>query len=527
MSTPSRRGSGPGDGDLSRLVGALVGGKYRIKRLLGHGGMGSVYKAENVAIGRTVALKMLHAHLADDDVTLVRFQREARAAASAGHEHVVEVLDMGVEPSGAPYIVKEYVRGQSLAQALVQGPVLAIERAARIAGSILEGLAAVHARGIVHRDLKPENVMLTSKSGEADFVKLFDFGISTFVEAMLDPRAPTDLTPSGRTMGTPFYASPEQIQGDRGRDARVDVYATGVLLYQMLAGCRPFEQPTFPELCRAILERIPTPLPAVRADVPTELDAVVQRALAKSPGDRFQSALEMAHALVPFGAAVPRQEPDPTDTFTRDMRDLRAREVRLPAARREDPPREGADAVRGEVVRVVLDSLRDRLGGPRYERLIDEADDAVRAVLRGRIDPAGWYPGATLSVLESADRDYAAGDRHMIADAGRLLARRAIGPGSRDAIVRTVTPELLFAMAADLWRRFFASGEAEVTTAARGLGRLQVTGAVRPTLARSVAMMGFLDEALTQAGARDVDVRLASAAALGDPSDVYEATWSS
>jgi hypothetical protein len=115
----------------------------------------------------------------------------------------------------------------------------------------------------------------------------------------------------------------------------------------------------------------------------------------------------------------------------------------------------------------------------------------------------------------------------MIADAGRLLARRAIGPGAGDAIVRTVTPELLFAMAADLWRRFFASGEAEVTTAARGLGRLRVTGAVPATLARSVAMMGFLDGALTQAGARDVDVRLASSAALGDPCDVYEATWSS
>jgi len=341
--------------------------------------------------------------------------------------------------------VMEYVRGQSLDKVLATEPPFAIARAVRIAGSILEGLAAVHARGIVHRDLKPENVMLTTKGGDPDFVKLFDFGISTFSEAMLDPHASTDLTPSGRTMGTPFYASPEQIQGERGRDARVDIYATGVLLYQMLAGRRPFEEKTFPELCRAILERAAAPLSDARPDVPAGLEAVVRGALAKKPEARFQTALEMAQALVPFGAKIPRQEPEPTDTFTWDMRELKAREAQLrsAAAQRDgEPVRDASDGVRGEVLRVMLESLRARLGGPRYERLIDESHAAVRAVLRGPIDPAAWYPGTTLSVLETADRDYAAGDRRMLADAGRLLAQRTIGPGSRDAIVRTVTDGL-------------------------------------------------------------------------------------
>jgi serine/threonine protein kinase len=532
MLTPSGRDGDVQPGAFSSLVGSVVGGKYRIKRLLGHGGMGSVYKAENVAIGRTVALKILHTHLADDGTTLARFQREARIAASAGHEHVVEVLDMGVEPTGAPFIVMEYVRGQSLSKLLTSGgPPIPVERAARIAGGILSGLAAVHSRGIVHRDLKPENVMLTTKNGVADYVKIFDFGISTFVEALLDPSAPFDLTPSGRTMGTPYYASPEQIQGERGRDARVDIYAVGVLLYEMLAGHKPFAQKSFPELCRAILDGRPAPLRAFRDDVPAELERIVLRALSKSPLERFQKAGHMEQALVPFGADPPREEPEPTDTFTWDMRELRAREALMRDAdghiESKPPPSEEEDGVRGEVLRAMLDHLRDRLGGPRYERLLDDSEPAVAKALRRKIDPAAWYPGSLLAVLEHADLEYAGGEMRMIADTGRQLARRAIGRGSREAMLRTVTPELVFAMSAELWSRFFAVGEAKVSTAARGLGRLEIGKVSRPSLSRTVAMMGFLDEALITAGARGVDVRLASSTALGDPSDVLEATWSS
>ncbi|MBC7174386.1 MAG: serine/threonine protein kinase, partial [Polyangiaceae bacterium] len=143
-------------------AGATIAGKYRVRRLLGQGGMGAVYKAENTAIGRTVAIKVLHPHLADDGITLARFQREARAAASVGHKHVVEVLDLGVEASGAPYLVMEYVRGKSLGKLIeTEGPIEP-RRAARICGQVLSGLAAVHDRKILHRDLKPENVFLTA-----------------------------------------------------------------------------------------------------------------------------------------------------------------------------------------------------------------------------------------------------------------------------------------------------------------------------------------------------------------------------
>ena len=243
-------------------VGSTVAGKYRIKRLLGHGGMGNVYKAENMSIGRTVALKLLHPHLADDGVTLARFQREARVAAAAGHAHVVEILDMGIESHGAPFLVMEYVRGKSVAKVLRSEGPIPWQRAVDIAGQVLAALGAVHARGIVHRDLKPENVLLTVRNGRQDFVKVFDFGVAAFVETAWDATREPDLTPSGRTMGTPYYASPEQLSGSSGRDARVDLYAVGVLLYEMIAGHRPFNGKNFPDLCRQIMSADPTPLRA-------------------------------------------------------------------------------------------------------------------------------------------------------------------------------------------------------------------------------------------------------------------------
>ena len=506
-------------------VGSVIAGKYRVKRLLGHGGMGAVYKAENLSIGRTVAVKVLHPHLADDGVTLARFQREARAAASVGHGHVVEVLDLGVEASGAPFLVMEYVRGKSVEKLLTSEGTLSPRRACDIAGQVLDGLAAVHARGIIHRDLKPENILLTVRHGRTDFVKIHDFGVATFVEGARDPNGPHDLTPSGRTMGTPYYAAPEQLAADgRGLDARVDLFAVGVVLFEMVAGHRPFLADNFADLCRQILHDEPPPLRVFTKHVPEALERVICKLLSKQAADRYPDATAAIEALVPFGARPPLDDdPEPTDTFTVDLRELRERERQIQDS--EPPPAIHAaeDDVRGEVVVGIREFLKHQLGEAVVGELIAAAPPEIHARYVAGIDRTEWYPDDVLQLLELADRRFGDDDRTLIADAGRFFARALFTQGH---FPRGATPELLFSTLSDLWKRFFRGGTPRVLKLGRGYGLLEVSGHPSPRLARSVAMVGFLDQGMRLAGAREVDARLSKAAALGDPFDLYEASWS-
>ncbi|MCA9579964.1 MAG: serine/threonine protein kinase, partial [Myxococcales bacterium] len=190
------------------LVGRVIANRYRILALIGEGGMGAVYVAEHLLIGRKVAVKRLHPELAGDEKAVARFQREARAAGATGHEHVVEILDLGFGDDGAPYLVMEYLRGRSLAQVLDAEGRLAAGRACRIVGQVLAALSAVHARGVVHRDLKPDNILLSRRGADSEFVKVVDFGISKIRQEDGDPKH--DLTRTGVMLGTPFYMSPEQ-----------------------------------------------------------------------------------------------------------------------------------------------------------------------------------------------------------------------------------------------------------------------------------------------------------------------------
>ena len=519
--TPDPSGAVPGP--VASLVGALIAEKYRLRRLVGRGGMGTVYKAENVAIGRTVALKILHPHLADDAIALARFQREARAAASIGHENIVEILDMGLEPSGACFLVMEYVRGKSLQAALREGGPFPVERAAHVAGQALAALAAAHREGILHRDLKPDNVLLSARSGRAELVKLFDFGLAAFVDAARDPSGHGELTPSGRAMGTPTYASPEQLLGTRARDARVDLYAVGVLLFEMLAGRPPFVAWRFPELCRAITTDPPPTFASLGVAVPPALEAVVQRALAKRPAARFESAEAMIEALIPFGAAPLEAEVEATDTLTMELREVRARELLLGGEQVRQSP---TPVVRGEVLAALLEFAEGALDPAGYAALLATDPGLGRALRAGLVEDA-LYPGGFLRVLEQIDRDRGRGDRRLLAEAGRHLARRAFVRRDKDLLLRSLTPELFFSLVPELWVRYFAAGEARVVKVGRGYGRVEIGGMPDAFLARSVAIAGYLDEGLRMAGARDVDVRLASSAALGDPMDVFEAAWSS
>jgi eukaryotic-like serine/threonine-protein kinase len=282
----------------------VIDGKYRIVRLLGEGGMGAVYEGENTLIHRRVAIKVLHAHVAKNAEAAQRFEREAQAAGRIGSEHIVEVLDLGSLPNGDRYMVMEFLEGESLSQRIRSHGRLSPEELAPIAMQMLDALAAAHGAGIVHRDLKPDNVyLLKSRRGRADFVKLLDFGISKF--NLLNKDSGFSMTRTGAVMGTPFYMAPEQAKGSRTLDLRVDLYSAGVILYEALSGRVPFQAETFNELLFKIALESPMPLEQVVPEMDPGVAAVVSRAMAREPDQRFQTALEFRAAIETWFAGGP------------------------------------------------------------------------------------------------------------------------------------------------------------------------------------------------------------------------------
>jgi serine/threonine-protein kinase len=281
--------------DHDERVGLVVADRYRIARVLGVGGMGGVYEAEHLLIGKKVALKCLHREYARDRDIVERFKREARAATLIGNDHIIDVTDMGDLPDGAPFLVMEYLAGKPLAAVCEQGP-MPIRRCVHIARQICSALGAAHDKGIVHRDLKPENVFLVERNGDPDFVKVLDFGISKMHSSGVDK----GLTRTGMAMGTPSYMSPEQAQGSKSVDHRTDIWALGVILYEMLAARRPFDADSYPLLLMNIVATDPDPIAWYRKDLPPGLADLVMRCLIKDQGTRVGSMRELSDGLAAF-----------------------------------------------------------------------------------------------------------------------------------------------------------------------------------------------------------------------------------
>jgi serine/threonine-protein kinase len=279
----SDEAAGPG----STYVGYIIDERYRIEGVLGRGGMGVVYRARHEVIDKLVAIKIL---LPTEDGDVVeRFVNEARAATAIGNAHIVDTVDFGALPDGSTYFVMEYIEGRTLAKIIKAEGFIAPARAIGIAKQIAEGMSAVHRAGIVHRDLKPENIFLTPREGEDDFVKLVDFGIAKMQHAQ------HRITRAGTIFGTPHYMSPEQAAGAEV-DERADVYAIGVILYEMLAGRVPFDAENPLGLLTQHLYTDPLPLTRLEGApqaIPPGLDAVVLKCLAKKPDDRYGSAEEL------------------------------------------------------------------------------------------------------------------------------------------------------------------------------------------------------------------------------------------
>jgi serine/threonine-protein kinase len=323
-------------GNDQRMIGKTVAGRYGLVRLLGDGGMGAVYKAEDNVLRRFVALKLLHPAAAANPAAVERFLREAQAAASIGHPNIIDILDFG-ESDGKPYLVMEYLRGRSLADALATDGPFTVRHACAIATHALAGLQGAHDRGILHRDLKPANLMLTARFGDRTFVKLLDFGFAALLGdgASVPDRS---LTPARTLVGTPAYAAPERLRGDDRRDPRTDLYALGVVLFEMLAGVRPFDASSFSELARKVQNDPAPALRLYRPDTPEALEKIVAKALAKNADDRFQDAEGFAAALVPFGGRMVESDDSASDSLSMDLLKIRARERKhVPTGRTKQP----------------------------------------------------------------------------------------------------------------------------------------------------------------------------------------------
>jgi eukaryotic-like serine/threonine-protein kinase len=285
--------------ELERWLGATVGGKYRIERLLGRGGMGAVFSAENTLIGKRVALKFLSAEAARDRDAARRFQREAQAASMIESEHIVQVFDAGTTPEGLPFLVMEHLTGEDLRARLTREGELAVADALVIALQVLRALVRAHAAGIVHRDLKPDNVFLCARDDGSVLVKLVDFGISKLEKATMSER----LTRRGTVLGSAYYMSPEQAQASDSVDQRSDLYGVGAMLFEMLAGKPPHGGPTLESVLVAICTQNAPSLADFRPDAPPAVVSAVGRALERDPAERFANATEFIDALAPSRSA--------------------------------------------------------------------------------------------------------------------------------------------------------------------------------------------------------------------------------
>ena len=280
--------------------GDTIASKYVVEGVLGVGGMGVVVAARHAQLGRRVAIKFMRAEVACDEVAVARFLREARAVVAITSEHVARVLDVGTLDGGAPYIVMEFLAGEDLAVLLERRGRLGVAEAVGLLLQACEAIAEAHALGIVHRDLKPSNLFVSVAADGTSLLKVLDFGISKVTPLGASAAGADDLTSTDAVLGSPRYMSPEQLRSMKAVDAKSDVWALGVILYELIAGAPAFAGETLGDLIAQIVLEPPPPLHDLRSDVPRALAATIEACVAKTPDARLPSVAALAERLLSF-----------------------------------------------------------------------------------------------------------------------------------------------------------------------------------------------------------------------------------
>jgi eukaryotic-like serine/threonine-protein kinase len=377
------------------VIGQILQETYRVERLIGKGTMGVVYEASHLRFSRRFAIKVLSPTLTRNREAMARFRQEAEITASLGHPHILQVVDFNTF-DGCPYIVMELLVGENLGERMTRDKRMPVAAVSSIFSQAASALDAVHQHGVVHRDLKPSNIFLCYDGRADDFVRVLDFGISKVLGAE------EGLTGTGAVLGSPQYMAPEQALGRSAAvDRRTDVYATGAILYEMLAGQAPFEgADTLPELLEQIVGQRPAPIPTLRPGLPSQLDRVIARALEKEPADRFDT---MADFWVAFEDALGRSRRGADLSVSRVVAADLATPRSLPAPtdpetiRREPWKKRQADVSDGE--ETVVDG-RPPLMPPRGAFIVG---DALPRLAPGATDNMGYEGDFTLPGGETTE----------------------------------------------------------------------------------------------------------------------------
>jgi serine/threonine-protein kinase len=516
------------EGTVDPLIGALLAGRYRVEKLLGAGGMGSVYRAAHVHMRKAVALKVLHREMTYMPEVVARFEREAVAAARIEHANVATATDFGRLDDGAFYLVLEYIEGRSLSATLAEAGALPAARALHITSQIADALAAAHAAEIVHRDLKPDNVMLIEREGDPDFVKVLDFGIAKV--RMDESKEQPALTQVGAIFGTPQYMAPEQAAG-QPVDARADLYTLGLILYEMLAGKKPFDDGDLIVLLMKQMTAEPPPLPGT---VEPRVAELVMQLLAKSPAARVQSAAELVRRIdallaLPLAAdaargTVPAAD-QPEMSFGDTVLSVQGANVSPQGGATAASAQAGAAYPTGgvyerrrfpEIVRVGLDVARSRLT-PVFKRRLTVAGRTVPVWSLAAVPAAA---ALALGIAAAAGGDGAA----PVARQGPTLAARLgekMGlPPTTDELIRRARSGDRAALT-DLHSRPEATRSAEEWLAV-GHGRAKIAElsasvaayekaiAAQPNLAADTELLANVKRAAVAAETADAALKLAA-----------------